>query len=162
MPHVKGFVVRPWCWIVERTLGWLGRQRRLSKDYERKVQTSETLLGGVSKVEIDKNNILKINGIGVSISTSETLPSCGSPSRLPHSCKSSPINLQEDGFDTITGDNKAGSERVETGLYFYASSKSGSKPSRVDKREGARCAEKDTSSRSLLAQYAQISPTLSL
>ena len=31
-PHVKGFVVRPWCWIVERTLGWLGRQRRLSKD----------------------------------------------------------------------------------------------------------------------------------
>jgi putative transposase len=43
-PHVQGFVVRPWCWIVERTLGWLGRQRRLSKDDERKVQTSETLL----------------------------------------------------------------------------------------------------------------------
>ena len=43
-PHVQGFVVRPWCWIVERTLGWIGRQRRLSKDYERKVQTSETLL----------------------------------------------------------------------------------------------------------------------
>jgi putative transposase len=43
-PHVKGFAVRPWCWIVERTLGWLGRQRRLSKDDERKVQTSETLL----------------------------------------------------------------------------------------------------------------------
>jgi putative transposase len=43
-PHVEGFVVRPWCWIVERTLGWMGRQRRLSKDYERKVQTSETLL----------------------------------------------------------------------------------------------------------------------
>jgi putative transposase len=31
-------------WIVERTLGWMGRQRRLSKDYERQVQTSETLL----------------------------------------------------------------------------------------------------------------------
>ena len=43
-PRVQGFVVRPWCWRVERTLGWLGRQRRLSKDYERKVQTSETLL----------------------------------------------------------------------------------------------------------------------
>ena len=43
-PHVKGFVVRAWCWMVERTLGWLGRQRRLSKDDERKVQTSETLL----------------------------------------------------------------------------------------------------------------------
>jgi putative transposase len=44
VPQVQGFVVRPWCWIVERTLGWMGRQRRLSKDYERKVQTSETLL----------------------------------------------------------------------------------------------------------------------
>jgi putative transposase len=44
VPHVQGFVVRPWCWIVERTLGWMGRQRRLSKDYERQVQTSETLL----------------------------------------------------------------------------------------------------------------------
>jgi putative transposase len=43
-PHVQGFVVRPWGWIVERTLGWLGRQRRLSKDDERKLQTSATLL----------------------------------------------------------------------------------------------------------------------
>lgn len=43
-PHVQGFIVRPWCWIVGRTLGWLGRQRRLSKDDERKVQTSETRL----------------------------------------------------------------------------------------------------------------------
>jgi putative transposase len=43
-PQVEGCIVRPWCWIVERTLGWIGRQRRFSKDYERKVQTSETLL----------------------------------------------------------------------------------------------------------------------
>jgi putative transposase len=44
MSQAQGFVVRPWCWIVERTLGWIGRQRRFSKDDERKVQTSETLL----------------------------------------------------------------------------------------------------------------------
>lgn len=31
-------------WIVERTFGWLGWHRRLSKDYEYKVQTSETLV----------------------------------------------------------------------------------------------------------------------
>jgi hypothetical protein len=43
-PHVQGGVVRPWCWMVERTLGWLGRQRRLSKDDDRKVQTIATLL----------------------------------------------------------------------------------------------------------------------
>jgi transposase len=43
-PQARGFVIRPWCWIVERTLAWIGRQRRLSKDYERKVQTSEMFL----------------------------------------------------------------------------------------------------------------------
>ena len=31
---VKGFYVLPKRWIVERTYGWLGRCRRLGKDYE--------------------------------------------------------------------------------------------------------------------------------
>jgi putative transposase len=31
-------------WIVERTFAWLGRHRRLSKDYEFRVQTSEALI----------------------------------------------------------------------------------------------------------------------
>jgi hypothetical protein len=30
--------------MVERALGWLGRQRRVSTDYEGKLQTSKTLL----------------------------------------------------------------------------------------------------------------------
>ena len=29
---------------MRRTFGWLGNSRRLSKDYERKVQTSEALI----------------------------------------------------------------------------------------------------------------------
>jgi putative transposase len=41
---VKGFVVLPRRWVVERTFGWLGRYRRLSKDYERLPETSETLI----------------------------------------------------------------------------------------------------------------------
>ena len=35
---VKGFMVRPRRWVVERTFGWLLRQRRLVRDYE----TTET------------------------------------------------------------------------------------------------------------------------
>ena len=31
-------------WIVERTFAWLSRYRRLAKDYEYRVQTSETLI----------------------------------------------------------------------------------------------------------------------
>ena len=32
--RAKGFVVLPKRWIVERTIGWLGRCRRLAKDWE--------------------------------------------------------------------------------------------------------------------------------
>ncbi len=39
--NVKGFVVLPRRWVVERTFAWLLKHRRLSKDYERECQTSE-------------------------------------------------------------------------------------------------------------------------
>ena len=32
--HAKGFVVQPKRWIVERSIAWLGRCRRLAKDWE--------------------------------------------------------------------------------------------------------------------------------
>lgn len=37
-----GFVVLPKRWIVERTLAWLSRYRRLAKDYEETCESSET------------------------------------------------------------------------------------------------------------------------
>lgn len=40
----NGFQVLPKRWIVERTLAWLNRSRRLSKDYERLPQTSEAVI----------------------------------------------------------------------------------------------------------------------
>jgi putative transposase len=40
----KGFSVLPKRWIVERTFGWFGRYRRLSKDYEEEPQSSETMV----------------------------------------------------------------------------------------------------------------------
>jgi putative transposase len=36
----KKFKVLKWRWIVERTFAWLGRYRRLSKDYERTEESS--------------------------------------------------------------------------------------------------------------------------
>jgi putative transposase len=41
---VKGFVVLPKRWIVERTFGRLGRYRRHSKDYERNPASSEAMI----------------------------------------------------------------------------------------------------------------------
>jgi putative transposase len=38
---VAGFIVLPKRWIVERTFAWLGRYRRLSKDYETNPSSSE-------------------------------------------------------------------------------------------------------------------------
>lgn len=40
----KGFKVLPWRWVVERTLGWITRNRRFSKDYEGLLKTAEALL----------------------------------------------------------------------------------------------------------------------
>jgi putative transposase len=41
---VQGFKVLPHRWVVERTFGWLGRYRRLSKDYEGLPESSESMI----------------------------------------------------------------------------------------------------------------------
>ena len=40
----SGFVVLPKRWVVERTFAWLGRYRRLSKDYEHCPKSSEAMV----------------------------------------------------------------------------------------------------------------------
>jgi putative transposase len=40
----KGFVVLPRRWVVERTFAWLNHNRRLSKDYEGRTATSESMI----------------------------------------------------------------------------------------------------------------------
>jgi len=47
-----GFVVQKWRWIVERTFGWMNRDRRLSKDYERLPESSEAwiYLSGIGRM----------------------------------------------------------------------------------------------------------------
>jgi putative transposase len=41
---VVGFAVLPRRWVVERTFGWIGRYRRMSKDYETLPDSSETMI----------------------------------------------------------------------------------------------------------------------
>ena len=41
---VAGFKILPRRWVVERTFGWLGKYRRLSKDYEMLPESSEAMI----------------------------------------------------------------------------------------------------------------------
>jgi len=40
----RGFAVQPMRWVVERTLSWLRRNRRLAKDVEHLTRTAEALI----------------------------------------------------------------------------------------------------------------------
>lgn len=40
----KGFEVIPHRWVVERSFAWLGRNRRLAKDFERSIESATAWL----------------------------------------------------------------------------------------------------------------------
>ena len=42
--EASGFVLLPKRWVVERSFAWLGRSRRLSKDYERRMESSAAMV----------------------------------------------------------------------------------------------------------------------
>ncbi len=42
--ETKGFRVQPRRWVVERTLAWLNRNRRLAKDFEASIESALTWL----------------------------------------------------------------------------------------------------------------------
>ncbi len=56
----KTFQVLPRRWVVERSIAWMGRYRRLSKDYEAMTQTSEGMIsaafGGTMLCKLVRQN----------------------------------------------------------------------------------------------------------
>ncbi len=44
MAHTVGFEVIPRRWVVERTLAWLNRNRRLAKDFEATIASTKAWL----------------------------------------------------------------------------------------------------------------------
>jgi len=55
----RAFKITGPTWIVERSFAWLGRNRRLSKDYEYRVQTSETMID-LAAIRIMLNRIATV------------------------------------------------------------------------------------------------------
>jgi putative transposase len=52
----KGFVKLPRRWVVERTFAWLGRYRRHSEDYERRTDSSESMI----KISLNRNMLKRL------------------------------------------------------------------------------------------------------
>ena len=55
----EGFVKLPQRWVVERTFAWLGRSRRLFKDWEHRPESSEAMLY-VSMIHMMLNRLAPI------------------------------------------------------------------------------------------------------
>jgi transposase len=60
---VEGFKVLARRWVVERTFAWIGRYRRMSKDYEFLPQTQETMMLLAMTRTMLKRNTKLINQI---------------------------------------------------------------------------------------------------
>jgi transposase len=43
-PYPAGFIVLPRRWVIERTIAWISRNRRMSRDYEFLAETTEALV----------------------------------------------------------------------------------------------------------------------
>jgi len=54
----RAFKITGLTWIVERSFAWLGRNRRLSKDYDYRVQTSETMID-IAAIRLMLNRLAK-------------------------------------------------------------------------------------------------------
>jgi putative transposase len=57
----KGFLLLPKQWIVERTVGWFGRYRRLAQDYEYLTQTGKAMIW-VAMIHLMVRRLARLTG----------------------------------------------------------------------------------------------------
>jgi putative transposase len=60
-PGQKTSEVQTWRWVVERTFGWFGRSRRLSKDYEHNPKSRETWISVARTHRMSRRSLPKKN-----------------------------------------------------------------------------------------------------
>jgi hypothetical protein len=96
---MKGFVVLPRRWVVERTFSWFGRNRRLAKDFENLAETLASLPSPASN---------SLSGVS---------PGCSLLSQAFWAEGSSPAdaNVEITGRDRRERDRRPGSLRIAIG-----------------------------------------------
>ena len=72
--HAKGFVVLPRRWIVERTIAWLNRCRRLAKDWENLNRKALAFLRLASVASCSENSVIPFDVPGQTLTLQ--LPFC--------------------------------------------------------------------------------------
>jgi transposase len=55
----KGFVLLPRRWVVERTVAWLNRNRRLAKDFEATIESATTWLY-IASVKLMSRRLVRV------------------------------------------------------------------------------------------------------
>ena len=78
--NMKGFVVLPRRWVVERTFSWFGRNRRLARDFE---NLAETLATFVTLASIQMAPKAARQGVGRDDEGLQSLESRPSPTPRP-------------------------------------------------------------------------------
>jgi putative transposase len=56
---MKGFVVQPRRWVIERTFSWFGRNRRLAKDFENLAETLAALVA-IASIQIALRRLARV------------------------------------------------------------------------------------------------------
>src|SRR3546814_14055918 len=60
----KGFVVLPRRWVVERTLAWLNRNRRLATDFEHTIASATAWLF-IASIQLDRKSVVYVKMVTV-------------------------------------------------------------------------------------------------